>query len=84
MYSVCAAMHQTGHNSGVIHAGIYYKEGSLKARMCVRGLQLMYDYADSRQVPYKRIGKVKATRRTPNPDHHLILMGALVHATFFI
>ena len=53
-----AAMHQTGHNSGVIHAGIYYKEGSLKARMCVRGMQLMYEYADSRHVPYKRIGKV--------------------------
>lgn len=81
MYSVCAAMHQTGHNSGVIHAGIYYKEGSLKARMCVRGLQLMYEYADSRQVPYKRIGKVSYPS---NPDRHLILMGALVHAIFYI
>ena len=50
--------HQSGHNSGVIHAGIYYKPGSLKAKLCVEGLQLMYKYCDEHNIPYKRCGKV--------------------------
>ncbi|XP_055339857.1 L-2-hydroxyglutarate dehydrogenase, mitochondrial-like [Paramacrobiotus metropolitanus] len=52
------AKHQTGRNSGVIHSGIYYKPGSLKAKMCVRGLDLMYDYCDKNHIPYIKTGKL--------------------------
>ncbi|CAG9761877.1 unnamed protein product [Ceutorhynchus assimilis] len=52
------AKHQTGHNSGVIHAGIYYKPGSLKAKLCVEGMQLMYKYCDEKKIPYKKVGKL--------------------------
>lgn len=52
------AYHQTGHNSGVIHAGIYYKPGSLKAKLCVEGLQLSYKYCDEKKIPYKKVGKL--------------------------
>lgn len=51
-------MHQSGHNSGVIHSGIYYTPGSLKARLCVRGATLAYEYCDKKGIPYKRCGKV--------------------------
>ena len=53
-----AAVHQSGHNSGVIHSGIYYTPGSLKARLCVRGATLAYEYCDKKGIPYKRCGKV--------------------------
>ncbi|PIO16251.1 hypothetical protein AB205_0145680, partial [Aquarana catesbeiana] len=49
--------HQSGHNSGVIHSGIYYTPGSLKARLCVRGASLLYEYCDSKGIPYKQCGK---------------------------
>ncbi|CAO1307970.1 unnamed protein product [Diamesa serratosioi] len=52
------AFHQSGHNSGVIHAGIYYKPGSLKAKLCVEGLLLTYKYCDEKKIPYKKIGKL--------------------------
>ncbi|XP_058057379.1 L-2-hydroxyglutarate dehydrogenase, mitochondrial [Anopheles bellator] len=52
------AFHQSGHNSGVIHAGIYYKPGSLKAKLCVEGLHLSYKYFDEKSVPYKKVGKL--------------------------
>jgi L-2-hydroxyglutarate oxidase LhgO len=52
------ARHQTGHNSGVIHSGLYYKPGSAKARMCVAGAALMFDYCDEREIAYDRCGKL--------------------------
>jgi L-2-hydroxyglutarate oxidase LhgO len=58
----------SSRNSGVIHAGLYYPTGSLKARLCVRGLQLMYDYCERRGVPHRRLGKlVVATREEERP-----------------
>lgn len=52
------AQHQTGHNSGVIHAGIYYAPGSLKAKLCVAGAAELMRYCDERGVPYERCGKM--------------------------
>lgn len=52
------AYHQTGHNSGVIHAGIYYKPGSLKAKLCVKGLHKSYEFCDQNKIPYKKVGKL--------------------------
>ena len=52
------AFHQTGHNSGVIHAGIYYKPGSLMAKLCVEGLSSTYAYCDKHDIPYDKCGKL--------------------------
>jgi L-2-hydroxyglutarate oxidase LhgO len=50
--------HQTGHNSGVIHSGIYYKPGSLKAKLCVEGRKLAWEYCDAKGIEYKQVGKL--------------------------
>jgi L-2-hydroxyglutarate oxidase LhgO len=50
--------HQTGHNSGVIHSGIYYKPGSLKAKNCVAGAVAMVEFCEENQIPYDICGKV--------------------------
>jgi (S)-2-hydroxyglutarate dehydrogenase len=52
------ASHQSGHSSGVIHAGIYYRPGSLKAELCVAGARALYEYCDEREIRAERTGKV--------------------------
>ncbi len=52
------AAHQTGHNSGVIHSGIYYKPGSLKARLCVEGVNELLRFCEAHTIPYETCGKV--------------------------
>ena len=52
------AAHQSGHNSGVIHSGLYYRAGSLKARLCVQGRSAMYRFCEERGVPVRRCGKL--------------------------
>jgi 2-hydroxyglutarate dehydrogenase len=52
------AGHQTSHSSGVIHSGIYYEPGSLKARLCVAGARELYEYCDERGIPAQRSGKL--------------------------
>src|SRR5574341_1729292 len=52
------AAHQTGHNSGVLHAGIYYRPGSLKAQACVAGRREMIAYCQEKAVRYQECGKL--------------------------
>jgi (S)-2-hydroxyglutarate dehydrogenase len=62
------AAHQTGHNSGVIHSGLYYKPGSLKARNCVEGRQSMYAFCQEHGIAFDNCGKiVVATKESELP-----------------
>lgn len=53
-----AGQETSSRNSEVIHAGLYYPAGSLKARLCLRGKELLYDYCNERDIPHRRIGKL--------------------------
>jgi (S)-2-hydroxyglutarate dehydrogenase len=52
------ARHQTGHNSGVIHTGVYYRPGSLKARLCVEGRAALLRFCEAKGIPYRLTGKL--------------------------
>ena len=52
------AKHQTGHNSGVIHSGIYYAPGTLKAQLCIEGRRKLWAYCDSKKIEYRPVGKL--------------------------
>ncbi|MFN3871811.1 MAG: L-2-hydroxyglutarate oxidase [Ignavibacterium sp.] len=52
------AKHQTGNNSGVIHSGLYYKPGSLKALNCTRGREMLYKFCEEHSIPHERCGKI--------------------------
>ena len=58
-------VHQTGHNSGVAHAGVYYTPGSLKAKLCRRGIELLKPYCEQRGIAYEECGKLIVAR---DPD----------------
>nr|MBI1230928.1 L-2-hydroxyglutarate oxidase [Cytophagales bacterium] len=72
------AKHQTGNNSGVIHSGLYYKPGSLKAKNCIRGYNMLIDFCKQEGVPFEITGKVVvATRKEQLPILNNLLQRGL-------
>jgi L-2-hydroxyglutarate oxidase len=70
------AQHQTGHNSGVIHSGVYYKPGSLKAKLCVAGAREMIQFCSKNDIPYEICGKlIVATNEAEAARLDLLLVG---------
>ncbi len=57
------AAHQTGHNSGVIHSGLYYKPNSLKATNCIEGYKMLVDFAQKESIPFDLCGKIVVATR---------------------
>jgi L-2-hydroxyglutarate oxidase len=62
------AAHQTGHNSGVVHAGLYYEPGSLKARLCRSGVEKIIRYTAENGIPYEECGKLVVAQDTDEVD----------------
>ncbi|KUM34730.1 L-2-hydroxyglutarate oxidase [Arthrobacter sp. EpRS71] len=64
------AAHQTGHNSGVVHAGLYYEPGGLKAKLCRRGVELLQEFCAMKNLPYDSCGKL-VIAQTPEESKRL-------------
>ncbi|MFJ6538792.1 L-2-hydroxyglutarate oxidase [Paenarthrobacter sp. NPDC091711] len=64
------AAHQTGHNSGVVHAGLYYEPGGLKAKLCRRGVELLQEFCAMKNLPYDACGKL-VIAQTPEESKRL-------------
>ncbi|WP_462250118.1 L-2-hydroxyglutarate oxidase [Ekhidna sp.] len=62
------AQHQTGHNSGVIHSGLYYKPGSFKAQNCVDGYNMLLDFCNEEEIPYELCGKIVVATKESQLD----------------
>ena len=74
------AAHQTGHNSGVIHSGIYYAPGSLKARLCLEGCAATKEYSRRHAIPFDECGKlIVATRPDELPRMQALLERAAIN-----
>ncbi len=67
-------MGASSRNSGVIHSGLYYPQGSLKARHCIRGNQMTYEFCAAHQVPHRRIGKLVVAASPAESDELVSLM----------
>jgi L-2-hydroxyglutarate oxidase len=71
------SMHQTGNNSGVIHSGLYYKPGSLKAKNCIEGYHQLIDFCNTNEIPFELTGKivVASTEEQKPLLHNLYVRG---------